>query len=215
MIGLLSLASHCRTRLSHWLCMPIAVMFLSAAFAQDESRKIETQSSTNFEQLELDSIAFVQEHHADLVRLLKSLKVMRQKEYEVAIREINRTKRRLESLTKREPELHQLELDAWKIKSQIDLLMAKGIAHDKSFDKESLRELIKIQLENQKKRWQHEQSSLAKRQEQLADLVSKLEGHEEERMEQQLASHLKSMDLKMGKAKKPKQDAKPNNANKE
>ena len=160
----------------------------------------------------MDSIAFVQEHHAELVTLLKSLKVMRQKEYEMAIREIGRTKKRIESLTKREPELHDMELDAWKLKSQIDLLMAKGVASDKSFDKAVLRDLIQLQFENQKKRWKQEQSTLKKRQEQLLELVAKIEGHEEERIDQQLSIHLKTIENKTGRGKKPKQDAKAKNS---
>ncbi len=186
-----------------------------SVLAQDGSQKSESQVQTTFEQLEVDSIAFVQEHHAELVTLLKSLKVMRQKEYEVAIREIGRTKKRLESLTKREPELQSMELDAWKLKSQIDLLLAKGIARDKSFDKTVLRELLSLQIENQKKRWKHEQSTLTKRQEQLTELVAKVEGHEDEKIDQQLSIHLKSVDNKIGKTKKPKQDARPTKAEKE
>lgn len=111
--------------------------------------------------------------------------------------------------------MHALELDAWKLKSQIDLLLAKGIASDKSFDKAVLRDLIGLQVENQKKRWKHEQSNLKKRQDQLAELVGKVEGHEEERIDQQLIIHLKSVDIKSGKGKKPKQDATVNNPDKE
>jgi len=194
--------------------LSLALISLANIHAQDVAIKSESQIQTTFEQLEVDAISFVQENHEELASLLKSLKVMRQKEYEVAIREIGRTKKRLESLTKREPELHAMELDAWKLKSQIDLLLAKGIARDRSFDKDALRELLRLQLENQKKRWKHERSTLTKRQEQLAELIAKVEGHEEERIEQQLSNHVKSIDNKIGKTKKPKQDAKPTNLDK-
>lgn len=199
------------------LALFIACLWPVSVRAQEESpkgesRKSESPSQASFEQLEVDSIAFVQEHHAELVTLLKSLKVMRQKEYEMAIREIGRTKKRIESLTKREPELHDMELDAWKLKSQIDLLMAKGVASDKSFDKAVLRDLIQLQFENQKKRWKQEQSTLKKRQEQLLELVAKIEGHEEERIDQQLSIHLKTIENKTGRGKKPKQDAKAKNS---
>ena len=126
----------------------------------------------------------------------------------MALREIVRTKKRLEALAKKEIDLHGMELDAWKLKSKIDLLMARGIAQDKSFDKNALRELLSQQLENQKKRWKREQNSLAKRQEQLAELLARTEGFENEKVEQQLSAHLRSVDAKMGKTKKSKQDAK-------
>ena len=179
-----------------------------SARAQKEFELVGTQVQPTFEQLESDAIAFVKEHHPELVALLQSLKSMRQKEYDMAIREIVRTKKRLEALAKKEIDLHGMELDAWKLKSKIDLLMARGIAQDKSFDKNALRELLSQQLENQKKRWKREQNSLAKRQELLAELLARTEGFENEKVEQQLSAHLKSVDAKMGKTKKSKQDAK-------
>ena len=192
-----------------------SLIWFGSVQAQESTSKSEAQVQTPFEQLEEDSITFVQENHRELVTLLRSLKTMRQKEYEVAIREIGRTKKRLESLVKREPELHAMELEAWKLKSQMDLLLAKGIANDKSIDKVALRELIRMQLENQMKRWIHEQSALTKRQAQLTEVISKLQGHEEERIDQQLSNHLKNIESKSGKTKKPKQDAKPTNSDKE
>ena len=176
--------------------------------AQKGFELVETQVQPTFEQVESDAIAFVKEHHPELVALLQSLKSMRQKEYDMAIREIVRTKKRLEALAKKEIDLHGMELDAWKLKSKIDLLMARGIAQDKSFDKNALRELLSQQLENQKKRWKREQTTLAKHQEQLTELLARTEGFENEKVEQQLSAHLKSVDAKMGKTKKSKQDAK-------
>ena len=178
------------------------------ALGQKETNTGETQVQPTFEQLETDAISFVQEHHPELVSLLQSLKAMRKKEYEMAIREIVRTRKRLESLAKREAETHAMELDAWKLQSKIDLLIARGIARDKAFDISVLRELVKLQVENQKKRWKHEQTMLVKRQEQLDQLLVRTEGHEEEKVDQQLSILLKRVDSKIGKTKKPKQEAK-------
>ena len=173
------------------------------------------QKEASIELLEPDAIAFVQEHHPELVSLLQSLKAMRQKEYEIAIREIVRTRKRLESLAKREVETHAVELEAWKLQSKIDLLIAKGIARDKAFDTAVLRELLKLQVENQKKRWKHEQTTLIKRQEQLGQLLLRTEGHEDEKIDQQLSILSKRVDSKIGKTKKPKQEAKPNSESKD
>ena len=176
--------------------------------AQKVPNSVDAQVQPAFDQLESDAIAFVTEHHPELVSLLQSLKSMRQKEYDMAIREIVRTRKRLEALVKREPELHSMELDAWKLKSKIDLLMARGIARDKSFDKAVLRDLLSQRLENQKKRWRHEQTTLRKRQEQLAELLARTEGSENGKVEQELSTHLKHVDAKIVKTKKSKQDAK-------
>jgi len=192
--------------------MVVLLICLGSAqtLGQKETSTFETQTQPTFEQLEADAIAFVQENHPELVSLLQSLKAMRQKEYESAIRDIVRTKKRLDAPAKRESEIHAMELGAWKLKSKIDLLIARGIARDKTFDTAELRDLLKLQLENQKKRWKHEQANLAKRQEQLADLLSRTEGHEDEKIDQQLSAHLKNVDSKVGKTKKPKQEVKPN-----
>jgi len=188
----------------------VAVLYLAtgSAMAQKVPNSVDAQVQPAFDQLESDAIAFVTEHHPELVSLLQSLKSMRQKEYDMAIREIGRTKKRLEALVKREPELHSMELDAWKLKSKIDLLMARGIARDKSFDKAVLRDLLSQRLENQKKRWRHEQTTLKKRQEQLAELLARTEGSENDKVEQELSTHLKNVDAKIVKTKKSKQDAK-------
>jgi len=188
----------------------VAVFYLAtgSAMAQKVPNSIDAQVQPAFAQLESDAIAFVTEHHPELVSLLQSLKSMRQREYDMAIREIVRTKRRLDGLAKREPEMHSMELDAWKLKSKIDLLMARGIARDKSFDKALLRDLIAQRLENQKKRWRQEQTTLSKRQEQLAELLARTEGSENDKVEQELSTHLKHVDAKIGKTKKSKQDAK-------
>ena len=187
----------------------------ATALGQRETITAETLVQPSFEQLETDAIAFVQEHHPELVSLLQSLKSMRQKEYEMAIREIVRTRKRLESLSKREVDSHAMELDAWKLQSKIDLLIARGIARDKAFDTADLRELLKLQVENQKKRWKHEQLSLIKRLEQLDQLLVRTVGHEEEKIDQQLSALLKRVDSKIGKTKKPKQDAKLNGESKD
>ena len=74
-------------------------------FGQTDSVASDSPTQPVLEQSEADAIAFVREHHPELVSLLQSLKSMRQKEYEMAIREIVRTKKRLETLAKREADL--------------------------------------------------------------------------------------------------------------
>ena len=205
----------CQLKLLAVWTMVVFCFGSASALGQKESNTGETQVPPPFQQLETDAIAFVQEHHPELVSLLQSLKAMRQKEYETAIREIVRVRKRLESFAKRDAETHAMELDAWKLQSKIDLLIARGIARDKAFDTAVLRALLKLQVNNQKKRWKHEQTTLVKRQEQLVQLLLRTEGHEEEKIDQQLSTLLKRVDSKIGKTKKPKQEAKPKSESKD
>ena len=169
-----------------------------------------------FLQTESGAIDFVKQHHPELVSLLQLLKAMKEKEYEVAIRDIDRARKRLDSLVKREPETYQIELDAWKIQSKIDLLLAKGFAQDKAFSTKTLRGLLKDQVENQEKRLKNERSSLVKRKHQIDEQLEKFEGHESEKVDQQFAALMKRVDAKVGKpATKPKPETKPNKEAKE
>ena len=128
----------------------------------------------------------------------------------MAIREISRTKKRLDGFAKRGPDIYLIELDAWKIQSKIDLLVAKGIAREKEVDNDVMRGLLKDQVENQKKRWKHELETLAKRQKQIYGLLQMTEGHEEEKIDQQLAALQNRVGIKIVKPKKSKQEAKSN-----
>lgn len=185
------------------LCLP-------AAIAQKSATADDTQTATSFEQSEKEAIEFVQEHHPELVSLLESLKSMREKEYQVAIREISKTKKRLDGFAKRGPDIYVIELDAWKIQSKIDLLVAKGIAREKEVNSDVMRGLLTEQVENQKKRWKNELETLAKRQKQISGLLQLTEGHEEEKIDQQLAALQSRVGSKIGKSVKFKQEAKSN-----
>ncbi|MDZ4851969.1 MAG: hypothetical protein SGI77_22000 [Pirellulaceae bacterium] len=168
------------------------------------------QPVSEFEQLEADAIDFVKAHHPELVSLLQLLKSMREKEYETAIRDIGKARKRLESLEKREPETHAIELEAWKLQSKIDLLLAKGFARDKAFDTKLLQKLLSQQVENQKKRYRNEQANLSRRQDLVRELLGRIEGHEKEKIDQQFAALMKRVDAKAGKVNKTKPEFKPN-----
>lgn len=186
------------------------MLFVPAAIAEKNAATDDAQAATSFEQSEKEAIEFVQQHHPELVSLLESLKSMREKEYQMAIREISRIKKRLDVIAKRGPDIYMIELDAWKIQSKIDLLVAKGIAREKEVDKDAMRGLLKDQVENQKKRWKHELETLAKRQKQISGLLQMTEGHEEEKIDQQLTALQNRVGSKIGKSKKSKQEAKSN-----
>jgi len=169
----------------------------------------ETSNQDAFAQMESEAIDFVKQHHPELVSLLQLLKAMKEKEYDVAIRDIDKARKRLESLVKREPETHRIELDTWKIQSKIDLLLAKGFAQDKAFNTKTLRSLLKEQVENQKTRLKNEQTNLAKRKRQIDEQLEKYQGHEAEKVDQQFAAMMKRVDAKVGKPTKPKSESKP------
>jgi hypothetical protein len=152
---------------------------------------------------------FVQSHHPELVALLQRLKSMKRDEYETAIRDIVKVRKRLETLEKRDSKLHGVELDAWKLQSKIDLLLARAVAQDKEFDSSALRTLVQKRIENQKEHLELELSTLVERQKQIKESLARLEGNEEERISQQLSALMKRVDnkrVKSGKNKPTKKD---------
>ena len=75
---------------------------------------------------EAAAITFVRQHHAELVDLLNQLKETKPAEYQSAIRELFQTSERLAQLREQDPQRYELELDAWKTKSRIQLLAARS-----------------------------------------------------------------------------------------
>jgi hypothetical protein len=162
------------------------------------------ESLQSFEEQETESMMFVQSHHPELVALLQRLKSMKPDEYETAIRDIVKVRKRLETLEKRDSKLHGIELDAWKLQSKIDLLLARAVAQDKDFDPSALRTLVQKRVENQKERLELELANLLERQKQIKDSLGRLAGHEEERVSQQLSALMKRVDSKRVKTGKNK-----------
>jgi len=164
-------------------------------------------STDDSQEQESQSIDFVQSHHPELVVLLQRLKEMDRDEYDSAIRDIIKVRKRLDSLEKRDSELHAVELEGWKVQSQIDLMLAKAVARDKDFDPRALKELVKRRVSYQKKRLNAERAGLTARQKQIDESLDRLVGHEEERVSQQLALLMKKVDSnKSRQTKSTKQD---------
>ncbi len=75
-----------------------------------------------------DVIAFVRRHQPRLAKLIDYLKDRNRRQYERAMREIRRVKTRLENLEQRDPELHAVELELWKVRSELQLVAAEAAA---------------------------------------------------------------------------------------
>ncbi|MEM7477618.1 MAG: hypothetical protein AAF483_21735 [Planctomycetota bacterium] len=75
---------------------------------------------------EREVLQFVSKHQPELVKMLEFLGTDKQRaRYDQALREIARTKLRLEALQKRDQEMFVIELELWKLDSQLRLLAAQ------------------------------------------------------------------------------------------
>lgn len=170
-------------------------------------------------QREAAAISFVQEHHPELAVLLVPLKRSNSKEYEQAIRELFRTSERLAQAKERDDGRYQLELEIWKIESQIRLLVARLTMNPDDMEfQEELRELLVQRVDLRIRRHRLERDRLASRLERLDEVISSLEGERDKLVDQSHAQLLDSVtkfrgNRKASAAPPPKRPEKAGGAN--
>lgn len=171
------------------------------ASSADNTKQPGKESEGLLQESEATVMPFVETHHSQLVSVLAALKQSNPKEYEAAIADISKTRRRLLQLEKRNKALYDVDLDAWKTQSRIDLMMARAIAKEHSLDEAALRSLVAQRRATQVKRLKIELEQLEDRKKQLQESLVRLEDNEKERLDQQVSGLLKRIDSKKPKKK--------------
>jgi hypothetical protein len=124
--------------LSAWIGLPALLIAADAPPSKppDPPKSVKpAQQPPSTPEREAAAITFVRQHHAELVDLLNQLKETKPAEYQSAIRELFQTSERLAQLREQDPQRYELELDAWKTKSRIQLLAARStMAGDHSLE---------------------------------------------------------------------------------
>jgi hypothetical protein len=161
-----------------------------------------SDSAPALEERESLALKFVEAHDPALANLLQVLKAMKPKEYDTAINEITKIRRRLEQLQSRDKPLYEVDLEGWKLQSKIDMMMARAVAKEQTLDEKALRELVKQRHENQVKRLRIEQENLKTREKQVQESLERLQSNESERLDQQLSALIKKVDAKKPKSKR-------------
>jgi hypothetical protein len=97
------------------------------------------------------ALEFVSKHQSELSELLDHLKKSGSKEYDRAIRDVLRNAERLSGLRKRDAARYKLELKAWRIKTQVQLLATRlSMTKDSKLEsklKAALAEHFELQLQ--------------------------------------------------------------------
>jgi hypothetical protein len=123
---------------------------------------------------------FVEQHHPELGNLLRHLKENQPKRaYQRAIRDLSIAHDRLAALEENDRTRYELELQAWKVKSRIQLLSAKLTMSQDEQLKSDLKESLAEQYDTRLALLELEQSRLRDRllrsEKQLADLTARRE----------------------------------------
>lgn len=163
-----------------------------------QSQESETPGKLDSEIIEsqtngLQTMDFIKSHHPELATLLEVLRTTDLVKYEAAIKDVSKVIKRLEAARKRDQKIYELEIESWKIQSKIDLLLAKGMAKDKSFNERDLKQLLENRIDNQMQRTNRELELIDQRRASLIESMNKLKTTRQSQVEKQYANMLKRL----------------------
>jgi hypothetical protein len=135
---------------------------------------------------ETEALAFVQEHQPELARLLVYLRRHDPRQYQRAVRELVRTAERLALVKQRDARRYELELQAWKTRSRIDLLAAQWQIRPSDELRDRLRMAVTQQVEQQKNLLLNERERITQRLEKLDAQLKTLETQSQAEIERRV-----------------------------
>ncbi len=141
-------------------------------------------------EMEAEVKGFVRQHHRELVDVLERLKENVPKEYERAIRELNRQRLRLKQSEGRER--HAAELQLWKAQSRVRMLGAKAQMGDDASLNDALREKLAEIYDLRTTLLRRDRERAAERLAKLEEQLRALEENREKTLEKQLLTLTKS-----------------------
>lgn len=155
-------------------------------------------------------LEFVGQHQPKLLQLLTFLKRKQPEEYQMALREMGRSKQRLENLAQRDQELYSIELELWQTRSRLRLLAAElSVASEEKKAKleQQLAALVKQELTQNLARLKVQRQRTIKQLEQLDNLIQT----RSENQDEQIAKALKVWQVRIAKQSPRKKKNKSNN----
>ncbi len=158
---------------------------------------------------EAAAIEFVRRHHPELAKLLAHLKKVDNEEYRRAVGSLFRASERLAHIQERNPERYERELKAWKLKSRIQLLVARvRLAPEDEKPRQELKQALLEQFELTNAQILEERKKLLDRIEKLDSQIKNIPKDRDSHIEKQLELLLrdrKKADVKekSGRAKTP------------
>ena len=170
------------------------------------------------EEREAVALEFAQQNHPELAKLIAGLKTSKPKEYQKAIRELFRTSERLNTIREKNPERYALEVDAWKLGSQVRLLAARMTMENDPGLEQELRETLGQQADVRLRLLELERDSLNRQLEKVNQRLDTARDSRSTDIESELQKVLHKIDAtraaerRQKEAQKPANTAKPKNA---
>jgi len=135
------------------------------------------------EQERADVQKFVTEHHPELSTLLTQLQKSRPAEYERAIRELVTQTQAILRLKERSPARYESQLTAWKVDSQIRILMARWSRKNDAETEARVRSLIAERQQLRREQVTAEKQRLSEQLQKLNDQLQDLDQPEPQRVQ--------------------------------
>ncbi len=149
------------------------------------------------------ALAFVRRHYPRLMDVLIYLKENQPRQYARAVKDLHRTRHRLEQIRERLPRRYELELEAWKLQSEIQLLMAELVMSDSPEVRRRLEEAVARQVDLRLELLKADQRQAEARLAKIQKSVRRLEQHREEEVQRLTRQLVAKMERLRGKKRKP------------
>ncbi|QDU97343.1 hypothetical protein [Lignipirellula cremea] len=159
---------------------------------QSSQRSAKSRSFVVTPEREAAALSFVREHHKQLADLLVALERTNQREYKRAIRDLSRHCERMAQVRERDPRLYALELESWKSRSRIQLLVARLRMDESPEFRQQLRDELEKLADQRLALLKHSQARL---QERLNTVERQIEEHTRNR-ESLIDTQLRELKIK-------------------
>lgn len=180
----------------------------ASASSKKTDRPARSKSAQITPQREAAALDFVREHHPNLAGVVEHLKKSRPEEYDRAIRELVRTAERLAQWRNRDEQRYKLELQAWKVKSRVQLLVARlSMGRDSELEAE-LKKLLAEHFDIQLELARRNRAQMQERLDKLDEQIGRLEQGRDQALQKQF-DVLVGIDAKAPKKPRPQESSKP------
>ena len=157
---------------------------------QADSKKQDVEKVSKKRQEEL--AAFVKEHHPELVQLLQHLKKNRKPEFQAAMVDLDRAEKRITLHKDRNPERYLIELNLWKSRSRIRMLMAQLAVQDNPKIQAGLKREVARFFKCREQQLLNDKQRLQDRLQNVNESLKKISDEREDLVERQFQSYLRN-----------------------
>ncbi len=136
---------------------------------------------------------FVKENHAELERLINSLRKKRPSQYQAALRSLDKSVKNLNAIKASQNQgRYKQSLADWKLKSRIQLLSAQLSITDNAGKRKQLKQLLVQQLDNRRSLLKADVGRTEKRLKRIEEALAKIEADPAAEIDRQLSSVIRN-----------------------